>query len=104
MVDNGSPSCRRGKSGEARAAGEGNRGREKNPEMEMKGEEGKVVGLLCRWRNRRWDCRFHKTGEAGVGNAGFKFSQINETVNENAGFGILKKRRNRRWERRFQMF
>ena len=46
MVDNGSPSCRRGKSGEARAAGEGNRGREKNPEMEMKGEEGKVVGLL----------------------------------------------------------
>ena len=47
---------------------------------------------LCRWRNRRWDCRFHKTGEAGVGNAGFKFSQINETVNENAGFGIFKKK------------
>ena len=56
MVDNGSPSCRRGKSGEARAAGEGNRGRpelpereigrEKNPEREMKGEEGKGVGLL----------------------------------------------------------
>ena len=50
MVDNGSPSCRRGKSGEARAAGEGNRGREKNPEREIrnagKGEEGKGVGLL----------------------------------------------------------
>ena len=46
MVDNGSPSCRRGKSGEARAAGEGNRGREKNQEMEMKGEEGKVVGFM----------------------------------------------------------
>ena len=55
---------------EARAAGEGNRGSEKNPEREIrnagKGEEGKGVRLLEmekpalgvpvseKWRSRRW--------------------------------------------------
>ena len=61
---------------EARAAGEGNRGRERIEERERrnagKGEEGKGVGLL-ESPKPLLGVPVSENGETGVGNAGFEF-------------------------------
>ena len=80
---------------EARAAGEENRGEGENRGKGKKkcgeGRRGEGRRVFRTVRNRRWECRFQKSPETGVGGAGFEFLKNGETGVGGAGFEFLKK-------------